>query len=65
MMELATWNRSQGALVDRADSPWDDAERRNFLRRAILAKDFYDDLWDARITTKIIHVLEKLMRLAA
>jgi hypothetical protein len=72
MTVLATWNRSQGELVDREDSPWDDAERRpshadrqNFLSRTILAKDFYDALRNARITTKIIHVLEKLMQIAA
>jgi hypothetical protein len=72
MTELATWERSQEELVDREDSPWDDAQRRpsnadrrNFLRRAILTKDFYDALKGARITTKIILALEKLMRLAA
>jgi len=31
----------------------------------ILAKDFYDALRGARLTTKIILALEKLMRLAA
>ena len=72
MTELATWNRSQAELVNREESPWDDgerrpshADRRNFLRRAILAKDFYDALRGARLTTKIILALEKLMRLAA
>jgi hypothetical protein len=70
MTELSTWERSQEELVDR--SPWDDwerrpshANRRNCLRRAILAKDFYDALRGARLTPKIILALEKLMRLAA
>ena len=43
MTELATWDRSHGELVDRSDCPWDDverrpshADRRNFLRRAIV-----------------------------
>jgi len=46
MTELATWERSQGELVDRSDRPWDDADRRpshsdrrNFLRRELLAKE--------------------------
>ena len=72
MTELATWECSQEELVDRQDSPWDDgerrpshADRRNFLRRAMIAKDFYDALHWAAIPTKIIHVLEKLMRIAA
>ena len=72
MTELATWERSQEELVDRRDCPWDDgerrpshADRRNFLRRAMVARDFYDALRGAGITTKIIRTLEKLMRLAA
>jgi len=72
LTELATWERSQSELVNREESPWDDekrrpshADRRIFLRRAMLARDFYDALRGARLTTKIILALEKLMRLAA
>ena len=72
MTELATWESSQKELVDRSESPWDNgerrpshADRRNFLRRAMLARDFYGALRGAKITTKIIRTLEKLMRLAA
>ena len=61
MTELATWERSQGELVDRSESPWDDgerrpshADRRNFLRRAMLTKDFYGALRGAKITKKFI-----------
>ena len=72
MTELATWDRSSEELVDRQYSPWDDgerrpshADRRNFLRRAILAKELNDAwLWSA-IPAKIMTALEKLMRLAA
>ena len=46
MTELATWDRTQEELVDRSGSPWDDADRRpshadrrNFLRRAILLQE--------------------------
>ena len=72
MTELSTWERLQEELVDRSGCPWNDgerrpshADRRNFLRRAILAKDFYEALRGARLTTKIIRTLEKLRRLAA
>jgi hypothetical protein len=72
MTELATWDRSQADRVDRGESPWDDgerrpshADRRNFLRQAVVAKDFYNALRGARISTKIIDAKEKLMRLAA
>jgi len=72
MTELATWDRSHGELVDRSDSPWDDverrpshADRRNFLRRAMVAKELNDTLqWNA-IPAKIRNALKKLMRLAA
>jgi hypothetical protein len=72
MTELATWDRSHGELVDRKDSPWDDAERRpshanrrNYLRRAILEKELNDALHLAAIPAKIMNVLEKIMRIAA
>ena len=43
LTELSTWNRMSEELVDRRASPWDDsdrrpshADRRNFLRHALL-----------------------------
>jgi hypothetical protein len=72
MTELATWDRSHGELVDRSCSPWDDADRRpshadrrNYLRRAVLAKELNDALHWKAIPTKIRQTLEKLMRIAA
>jgi len=72
MTELATWDCSHGELVDRSDRPWDDAERRpshadrrNFLRRACLAKELNDACHWSTIPAKIRIALEKLMRLAA
>ena len=72
MTELTTWNRSQAELMDRVESLGDDEERRplhvdrqNFLRRATVAKGFYNALRGTKITKKIIFALEKLMRLAA
>ena len=69
MTELSTWERSQSELMDRRESPWDDgerrpshADRRNFLRRAIVTKDFYNALRGTKITTKIILALEKRSR---
>jgi hypothetical protein len=72
MTELSTWDRSHDELVDRSDRPWDEAsrrpshaDRRNYLRRATLAKDFNDTLHLAAIPAKIMNALEKLMRIAA
>jgi hypothetical protein len=71
MTELSTWDRSQEELVDRRDCPWDDetrrlshSDRRNFLRRAMWARDFTAVLDRTTIPAKIIRTLEKLMRLA-
>ena len=72
VVPLSTWERSSEELVDRQYSPWDDEtrrpshlDRRNYLRRAIVAKEFNDALqWNA-IPAKIMQALEKLMRIAA
>jgi hypothetical protein len=71
LTELATWDRSSAELVDRSDRPWDDvtrrpshADRRNFLRRAILAEEFNAALESRLIPQKILPLLERLMRLA-
>jgi hypothetical protein len=71
MTELSTWDRSHVELVDRSFSPWDDvarrpshADRRNYLRRAVLAKELNDALHWSAIPAKIRQTLEKLMRIA-
>jgi hypothetical protein len=72
MVELSTWDRSAAELVDRSYRPWDDADRRpshadrrNFLRRAIFAKEF-NEVMLAKITPiKIIPLLKRMMMLAA
>ena len=47
LIELWAWDRPQGRLCDRSDSPWDDpdrrpshADRRNALRRQCLRRKF-------------------------
>jgi len=72
MTELATWDRSHGELVDCKCSPWDDADRRpshadrrNFLRRALVAKELNDALRWSAIPEKIRTTQEELRRLAA
>ena len=72
MVELATWSRSSEELVDRRACPWDDqdrrpshADRRNFLRHAILLDEFNAALGTQTITTKIKTVLKKLLNLTA
>jgi hypothetical protein len=71
MVELATWNRTHKELVDRSLSPWDDqnrrpshAERRNFLRRAILTNEFIAACNTQTITTKLKKTLKRLLYLA-
>jgi hypothetical protein len=72
MTELSTWDWSHDELVDRSCSPWDDsdrrpsdADRRNYLRRAVLPKELNDALHWAAIPAKIRLTLENLMRIAA
>ena len=71
MTELATWDRPKEELVDRSDSPWDDADRRpshsdrrNFLRWAILANELNTAMDWSFMPTKIISLLKRAMRLA-
>jgi hypothetical protein len=71
MTELATWDRSQAELVDRSCSPWDDkdrrpshSDRRNFLRREIMANEL-NAVMDWNFTpSKIDSLLERLMQFA-
>ena len=72
MTELATWNNDSAELVVRRQTPWDDPlrrpsheDRRRFLRRGILDKEFHDALDLAAIPQKIITLLKKLLQLAA
>ena len=72
LTELATWDLPAADLVDRRDAPWDDpdrrpshADRRNFLRRGVLADELNAALQSQPMTEKIKNVLEKLMLLAA
>ena len=65
MTELATWDRTQEELVDRSYRPWDDADRRNFSRRAILLQELNTVMeWDFT-PSKIIALLKRAMQLAA
>jgi len=72
LTELATWHLPAADLVDRRDSPWDDptrrpshADRRNFLRRGVLADEFNAALMSQPMTEEIKNVLKRLMLLAA
>jgi hypothetical protein len=71
LTELATWDRSSAELVDRCTSPWDDpdrrpshANRRNFLREAMLENELNAALGAKGIPQKIIPLLKRIMRLA-
>jgi hypothetical protein len=71
MVELATWNRTHQEIVDRSLSPWDDpnrrpshADRRNFLRRAILTNELFDAYNAVSITAKIKNSIKRLLCLA-
>ncbi len=72
LVELWAWDKSREQLVDRGDSPWDDAERRPShanRRKALRAQILHNEL--STITTtwslpqKIIQLAESLMALAA
>ena len=72
MVELATWDRTHKEIVDRNNAPWDDpnrrpshADRRNFLRRSILANEFIAACNAQAITTKLKNTLKRLLNVAA
>jgi hypothetical protein len=72
LTELATWDRTFEELVDRSASPWDDpdrrpshADRRNFLRCAMLEKELNAVLGSMSIPRKIIPLLTRLIQWAA
>ena len=69
MTELATWGRAQGELVDRSYRPWADADRRpshsdrrNFLRRELLAEELTAVLILKNTQRKIDALLKILMQ---
>jgi len=72
LVELWAWDKSGNQLIDRSDSPWDDAERRpshanrrKALRRQILRNELLTitNMWP--LPRKIIRLAESLMALAA
>ncbi len=72
LVELWAWDKCGRQLVDRSDSPWDDAQRRPShanRRKAIRAHIFRNELstitdtWS--LPRKIIQLAESLMTLAA
>jgi len=72
LVELWAWDKSDDLLVDRSDSPWDDAtrrpshaNRRKALRQQILRNELSEitTLWS--LPRKIIQLAENLMALAA
>ena len=72
LVELWAWDKSREQLVDRNDSPWDDAERRpshanrrQALRRQILRNELSTITTAWSLPRKIIQLAESLMALAA
>jgi hypothetical protein len=72
LVELWAWNKSREQLVDRSDSPWDDAERRpsHANRRKALRGHVLRNQLRAIATTwslpqKILQLAESLVALAA
>ena len=68
---LATWERNASELVDRSYRPWDDedrrpshADRRNFLRRGMLANELKAVLLLQISQRKINPILKRLLLLA-
>ena len=71
LVELWAWDRPGEQLVDRSDSPWDDAtrrpshaNRRNALRRWILQNELLTITADWSLPRKIINLTERIMKLA-
>ncbi len=71
LVELWSWNRSQGKLCDRSQSPWDDADRRpshadrrKALRRQIIGHELSALAAVGRLPRKILQLAHRLMTLA-
>ena len=72
LVELWAWDKSGQQLVDRSDSPWDDAERRpshanrrKALRTQILRNEFLTITTTWSLPRNIIRLTKNLMALAA
>jgi hypothetical protein len=72
LVELWAWLRPHDQLVDRSDSPWDDAarrpshaNRRKALRRLILDQQLTALIANLPLSAKIIHLTSNLIKLAA
>ena len=72
LVELWAWDQSGRQLVDRSDSPWDDAarrpshaNRRKALRRQILRNELSTITTTWSLPRKTIQLIESLMALAA
>jgi len=72
LVELWAWDKIREQLVDRGDSPWDDAERRpshanrrKALRRQILRNELSTITTAWSLPRKIIQLTESLLTLAA
>jgi hypothetical protein len=72
LVELWAWNRPAEDLVDRRDSPWDDAQRcpphanrRKALRTLILRTELNMLTAAGTLPQKILQLTENLVALAA
>lgn len=72
LVELWSWNRPHEQLVDRSDSPWDDAQRRpshanrrKALRRLILEQELNAFHADPSLPNKILKLAKSLIAMAA
>ncbi len=72
LVELWAWDKSHEQLVDRSDSPWDDAlrrpshaNRRQALRRQILGNEISSITTTWTLPPKMIQLAKSLMTLAA
>jgi hypothetical protein len=72
LVELWAWGQNERQLVDRSDSPWDDAERRpshanrrKALREQLMRTELSTIASRWSLPSKIIQLAESLMSLAA
>ena len=72
LVELWAWDKSGRQLVDRSDSPWDDAERRpshanrrKALRQLVMQNEFSTLTAAWWLPRKMINLAQRLMTLAA
>jgi hypothetical protein len=72
LIELWAWQRPAKELVDRQQSPWDDADRRpshadrrNALRRQCLSEEFQAAAADRALPRKIQRLWRRVLKLVA